>query len=264
MDNLPKETRNYVNNITKNIMEHNSIPSDNIFADLWDYKRNSNNINTWRIDIESRNIELLAKNRNQLWWIGSSIMNWIMNDYNNPDNSFVNMNWINSATTRNHQWFVKNWNELKYKWKNGEEDMELWQYCNKHWIKSFMFYFGWNEAAISQSAVDTAFEDIKEWANYLQNKWIQPVLCTCAYEKIIKHSIWHKWEKFPLADWPDWKPWFNTKIRNLWNERWWPIIDFAKNENNIPISSWDQLHPNSDWYLAMRNMIDSGMTNNNA
>ena len=230
---------------------------------LWQWNVAVNNIDTQLIN----NREILAEKRCQLWWIGSSIMNWIMNDWNSvrdPENSFINMNWINSATTRNVKWFTKKGNELRYKWKDGGEDMELWEYCNKHWIRSFMFYFGWNEAAISQNAVDTAYYDIETWANYLQNKWIQPVLCTCAYEKIIKHSIWHKWEKFPLADWPDWKPWFNTKIRNLWNERWWPVIDFAKNENNIPISSWDQLHPNSDWYLAMRNMIDSGVTKNNA
>jgi hypothetical protein len=165
-------------------------------------------------------------------------MYWMEKDWNN---SFKNMDWKISGTTTNKKRFKEEGNELFYNWK------ELWQYCKDNWIKSFMFYFGWNEASHSEQEVNKAYENIQKWWNYLQSKWIQPVLCTCIYENIKSHSVWHKWEIYPL-------PWFNQKIRNLWSEKKWPVIDFAKIDNEIEISS-DKLHPSQKWYKRMRQEI---------
>ena len=40
LSKLNGETREYVKNITKDILQHNSAPSDDIFVDLWKYMRN--------------------------------------------------------------------------------------------------------------------------------------------------------------------------------------------------------------------------------
>ena len=39
LSKLPKETRGYVENITKNILQNNSASSSDIFTDLWQYSR---------------------------------------------------------------------------------------------------------------------------------------------------------------------------------------------------------------------------------
>lgn len=236
---LNRETRNYVTNISKDILKHNWVLSEDVFVDLWKYTWDNTwnvDVNPWARRVEIWNVELLAKKRSQLWWIGSSVMNWF------SSKSFVNMHWINSATTTNKQRFEEKGDELYYNW------VELWKYCKDNWIKSFMFYFGWNESAGSEQAVNKAYQNIEQWSNYLQSKWIQPVLCTCLYEDIVNHSVWHKWEVFPLH-------WFNQNIRNLWKQKGWPVIDFAEIQDDIPISP-DKLHPTPQWYKMMREIID--------
>ena len=46
LEKLPKETKKYIENITKNLLEHNSVSTDNIFADLWKFTRNKENIDS--------------------------------------------------------------------------------------------------------------------------------------------------------------------------------------------------------------------------
>jgi hypothetical protein len=190
--------------------------------------------------------ELLANNRDELWWLGSSIMVWIQ--WKNKS-QFKNMDWIKSATTRNQDWFWKEWK----KWELDKEKIK--NYCNSKWIKSFLFYFWWNEAFSSVDAVNNAYNDIESMSKYLDSIGVQPVLCTCMWEKIEGHSVGWNWKIYPLADWSDWTPWFNNKIRNLWKEMNWPVMDFASIDNKIPKWS-DKIHPNWSGYQIMRREID--------
>jgi hypothetical protein len=75
---LPAETKKYVENITKNILQNNSDSStDILLADLWKYSRGD----WWTDNIEYNNEfliwpRLLAHNKDEIWWLGNSIMNW--------------------------------------------------------------------------------------------------------------------------------------------------------------------------------------------
>lgn len=190
--------------------------------------------------------ELLANNRDQLWWLGSSILVWIQ--WVNKS-QFKNMDWIDSATTRNQDWFWKKWK----KWELDKEKIK--NYCNSKWIKSFLFYFWWNESVSGVDAVNNAYDDIKSMWKYLNSIGVQPVLCTCMWEKIKEHSVGWNWKIYPLADWTNWKLWFNNKIRNLWKNMNWPVMDFAKIDDNIP--KWDdKIHPTWSGYEIMRKEID--------
>ena len=118
--------------------------------------------------------KLEAISPDQVWWIGSSMMQWF------AGNEFRKMNWIVSATTRSNDRFWKVWQ----KWILDEQKLKT--YCETNWIKSFMFYFWWNEAANSQTAVDNAYNDIKLMWEYLFECKLYFVL---VYEKIRRSIV---------------------------------------------------------------------------
>ena len=186
--------------------------------------------------------KLEAESPAQVWWIGSSMMQWF------AGNVFKNMNWIVSATTRSNERFWKEWE----KWVLDEGKLK--KYCDDNWIKSFMFYFWWNEAASSQTAVDNAYNDIKLMWEYLQSIWVQPVLCTCIWETKKEHSVWHLWKEYPLVE-------FNQKIRALWKEKKWPVIDYASIDIwNVRYATPDKTHPDGEYY-DMRQKILENLSN---
>ena len=112
-----------------------------------------------------------------------------------------------------------------------------------------MFYFWWNEAANSQTEVDNAYNDIKLMWEYLQSIWVQPVLCTCIWEKKKEHSIWRREQNYPLVE-------FNQKIRNLGKEKGWPVIDFAKIDvGDVWYETPYKEHPTWWRYFDMRQKI---------
>ena len=181
----------------------------------------------------------------QVGWIWSSMMQWFRGDI------FKNMNGIVSATTRSQDRFRKPWQ------RGVLDEQKLKTYCETNWIKSFVLYFWWNEAANSVAAVNNAYEDIKVMGDYLNSIWVQPVLCTCIWEKRKEHSVWHSQKAYPLADTPSWELWFNSKIRKLWLDNTWPVIDFAKIDvGNVWYPGPKSDHPSlSHWYPEMRQKI---------
>lgn len=189
--------------------------------------------------------KLEASIPDQVWGIWSSMMKWF------SWITFKNMEGITSATTRNNNRFWKEWK----KWELDEEKMK--NYCEDKELKSFMFYFWWNEAVNSQSAVDQAYDDILVMWEYLEKIWVQPVLCTCIWEFKKEHSIWKNCKEYPLA-------WFNSKIRDLWKSKNWPVIDFAKiDKGNVWYSSPEATHPSPvGWYCDMRNKILENLSSN--
>ena len=198
--------------------------------------------------------KLAATNIDELWWIWSSMMAWfawyIENrekyGYGNIIKKMLCGEWW---TTRSFNWFWKDWQ----KWVLDEEKLK--KYCEDNWIKSFMFYFWWNEAATSQMAVDNAYNDIRLMWEYLQSIWVQPVLCTCIWENKKEHSIWHREQKYPLVE-------FNQKIRSLWQEKNWPVIDYASIDIwNVQYETPDKIHPNNGEYLDMRQKILENLSN---
>lgn len=186
--------------------------------------------------------KLEAKNPDQVWWIGSSMMVW----FSGYGSTFKNMSWIKWATTRNQQRY---WQE----WQRGIlDENKLWKHCREKWIKSFVLYFGWNEAAISQNDVDNAYNDIKTIWEYLKKIGVQPVLCTCIWEKKKEHSIGHNWKAYPLIE-------FNKKIRDLWENGRWPVLDYAKIDvGDVWYDKPNEKHPRNRWYKAMwQKIIDN-------
>lgn len=229
---LPAETKKYVENITKNILQNNSDSStDILLADLWKYSRGD----WWTDNIEYNNEfliwpRLLAHNKDEIWWLGNSIMNWFQ--WGNWKSEFPNMDGAVWKNTRNHP-AVKDLsdNQIKEKFKQYKLDHPE--------IKSFMFYFGANNNNNQQT-----ISDIKKRSERLQEVWIQPVLTTC---------IWENSTKTPrLKE-------LNQKMIALWKEKNRPVLDFAKSYSKWDVAmSADWVHPTS--YSPMSDIISGQLS----
>ena len=225
LEKLPNETKKYVENITKDVLAHNSASSSDILADLSKYSWNESA--TPNGDIESqRNKELfiwpslLAQNEKQLWWLWNSIMNWIQ--WLDKKTNFPNMNWIVWKNTKNHPDMLR-----------SKEDVAAYKKANPD-VKSFMLYFWENN-----SNYDETLKDITKLAELLHAEWIQPVLCTCIWED--KHS------RIPSL---------NSGILALWQQKQYPIFNFDKAYKDWDIKIWsDGVHPTS--YAPMTDIIKS-------
>ena len=218
---LPSETKNYVESISKNVLVHNSASSnDTLLADLWQYSRN----NWWTDNVEYNKElliwpKLLAHNKDEIWWLGNSIMSWFK--WLNVKTNFPNMDgaaWKSTVTHPNRF--------------NSQNDVLAYKNAHTN-IKSFMFYFGVNTRDNNRT-----LSDIKQWSEWLEAEWIQPVLCTCIWED---KNIW-------LKD-------LNQELIHLWREKKWPVLDFAKS-----YSKWD-IAMNTDWvhpisYSQMTDIIN--------
>lgn len=190
--------------------------------------------------------KLRATSPDQVWWIGSSMM---LGFSRYGSVVFKNMEWIQWATTRSEQRYWQ-------KWQRGTslDGKKLQKYCEDKWIKSFVLYFGWNEAANSWASVNNAYNDIKLIWERLESFWVQPVLCTCIWEERREHSIWHNSQKYPLVE-------FNQRIRDLWREKNWPVIDYASIDiGNVRYSNPTATHPATPWYKAMGQKIKDNLS----
>lgn len=224
---LPKETKWYVEKISKDVLEHNSDSSNDILmADLWKYSRGDK----WADKLEYNNEfliwpRLLAHNKDEIWWLWNSIMNWFQ--WLDRKSNFPNMDGVVWKSTVTHPRIFQSENDVV-------------QYKNAHPnIKSFMFYF-WANSRDN----DRTVSDIKQWSEWMQNKWIQPVLCTC---------IWEDKKQTPqLSE-------LNQRLIALWREKNWPIIDFAKSYSKWDVAmSADWVHPSS--YSSMTNIISGQLS----
>ena len=185
----------------------------------------------WSVDspIESNDLliwpHLLAHNKNEIWWLWNSIMNWFQ--WLNAKSNFPNMDWVVWKNTLTHP--------RRFKSKN-----DVLAYKNSHSnIKSFMFYFGANNDNNQQT-----ISDITKRSEWLQEVWIQPVLTTC---------IWENSTKTP------WLRDLNQKMIALWRKRNRPVLDFAKSYSKWDISlRSDWLHPKS--YSPMTGIIDEQLS----
>lgn len=226
---MPKETQDYVKKITSNILEKNWNNIDDLDRilsyDLSIYtpskidnvieSQKSENILIWK--------ELLAKNRDEIWWIWNSIMYGIQ--WLQSNSQFKNMDWCEWKNTKTHP----------YKF-NTKEDVKSY-IANHSWIKNMMFYFWWNTSNNSQT-----LSDLKKRSKWFDEEWIQPILCTCIWVDTHISSKWEKWLKS-----------LNEDIKKLWKNNNYPILDFASIDNEV--EKWsDNIHPKS--YEKMRKEID--------
>ena len=175
--------------------------------------------------------ELLAKNRDEIWWLWNSIMYGIQ--WLKSKSQFKNMNWAEWKSTKNHP-AVKDLEDDEIKQK-------IKQYKLNHpEIKSFMFYFGGNT-----SDNDKTLADIKKWSGWLKKEWIQPVLCTCIWvDTHIEKKTGKKWLKS-----------LNKRIINLWEQKNYPVINFASIDEKVE-KWWDNIHPTWSGYQLLRDQID--------
>ena len=223
-DKLPQETKTYVENVSKDILKHNSVSSNDVLSvDLSQYLRQEKKSD---IDHNSEILiwpELAAHSKDEIWWLWNSIMTgfqWYKNKLN-----FPNMDWVEAMTTQNHP---NRFNSLL--------DVQ-WYHTEHPNIKSFMFYF-WANTRDKEKTLS----DIKQWSERLEEEWIQPVLCTCIWED--KHER--------LKD-------LNKSLIDLWKEKNRPVFDFAKLYNNGDIAMWwgEPPHPTSAWYSTMASAIEN-------
>lgn len=183
----------------------------------------------WSSWIETRSVknilvewspELLAKKNTELWWLWNSMMTGFQWYYNKT--KFPNMDWVEWKNTQNHP-------------RRFTSKQDVIDYKNKHLdVKSFMFYF-WANTRDNQQTL----WDITQWWEWMEEVWIQPVLCTCI--------------------WEDNHPWLielNQMIIKRWKDKHWPVLDFAKSYNKWQIAMWNNQHPTGVWYNAMSDMID--------
>jgi hypothetical protein len=179
----------------------------------------------WSIDspIESNELliwpKLLAKNKDEIGWLGNSIMNgfqWLT-----EKTKFPNMDWVVWKSTVTHP------NRF-----NSQNDVLAYKNTHPN-IKSFMFYF-WANTRDN----DKTLSDIKQRSEWLQAEWIQPVLCTCIWE-----------------DKQNWLKELNQNLVSLWKEKSRPVVDFAKSYNKWDIAlASDWVHPVS--YSKMTDIIN--------
>ena len=220
---LPNETKKYVENITTDILSHNSASSSDVLSvDLWQYLRSNGS---------SENIEqndglliwpkLLAHNKDEIGWLWNSIMNWFQ--WGNSKSYFPNMDGVIWKNTRNHPHRF-----------TSQDDVSSYKTTHPD-IKSFMFYF-WANNNNNQQTIS----DLTQRSERLKASWIQPVLCTNIWADVSKTA--HLQE-------------LNQKILTLWKEKNIPVLDFAKSYTqwDIVLSS-DQLHPKS--YSSMTDIVN--------
>lgn len=185
--------------------------------------------------------KLEARNRKEIWWIWSSIMYWFQ-WYGTRSYWFTNMAWKNSGKA-NNDWFTEE------NWKLREQFIvprqEFIEYCNSHNIKSFMFYFWWNES--TKQDQETALKNIEKWWDYLEKGWIQPVLCTCIWEDIEQHK--DSTGTFYVKE-------YNKAIREMQQRKWRPLIDFVKVDQPDIFRPNDWWHPWTTWYQRMWTKIE--------
>lgn len=184
-----------------------------------------NKLWNWSVDspVESKDLliwpNLLAHNKDEIWWLGNSIMNWFQ--WLDAKSNFPNMDgavWKSTVTHPNRF--------------NSQNDVLAYKNTHPN-IKSFMFYFGANTRDNNRT-----LSDIKNRSEWLQAEWIQPILCT---------SVWE--------DKQTWLKELNQKLVSLWKEKNRPVIDFAKSYNKWDIAlSSDWVHPTS--YAQMTNIIN--------
>ena len=227
MKKLPGETKDYVESITKKVMDLNSVSwSDVLTADLWRCLWNE-----WSLDAPESDNELLiwpkllAENKDEIWWLWDSIMKgfqWL-----DKKTNFPNMDWVVSKNTRNHPHRFTSKNDV-VSYKSSHPN-----------IKSFMLYFWANNNNNQQT-----LSDIKQWSEWLEAEWIQPVLCTCVWEDSTK-TPW-------LKD-------LNQQLIALWKEKSWPVVDFAKSYNKWDIAlQSDWVHPQS--YSPMVDIVNGALS----
>ena len=213
--------KNYIRNWKKVWDMYKEFAQDYLWK-IWNWtttpeRQNENNILTeW-------SPELLAKNNTELWWLWNSMMTGFQWYYNKT--KFPNMDWVEWKNTQNHpRRFTSKQDVINYKNNNSS-------------IKSFMFYFWANTKNNTQT-----LSDIKQRSEWMQEEWIQPVLCTCIWED--NHTR--------LTE-------LNEKIKQMWKEKNRPVLDFAKEYNNWQIAMWNNKHPTGDWYNSMSDMINDCM-----
>ena len=217
LSKIPEETKKYIENITKNLLTHNSSSTDDIFVDLWKFKWSKENLDHNNILIWP---ELLATNNLQLWWLWNSMMTGFQWYYEKT--KFPNMDWVEWKSTQTHP--------RKFKSKQ-----DVINYKNNHSeVKSFMFYFWGNTSNNEQT-----LKDIKQRSEWMEELWIQPVLCTCIWE-----------DNHPRLTQ------LNENLKQMWKEKNRPVMDFAKKYNNWQIAMWNNKHPTDKWYNIMSDMIN--------
>ena len=223
-----KKLDNYINDSKTDYYNARSIVNwmsskPQTYADM--AKNYFDKIWSWSVDSPTESNELLiwpkllAHNRDEIWWLWNSIMNWFQ--------------WLAAKTyfpqMDGHVWKSTLTHPNKFSSQN-----DVLAYKNTHPnIKSFMFYFWANTRDNNQT-----YSDIKQRSERLQEEWIQPVLCTCIWE-----------------DKQTWLAELNQKMVSLGKEKNWPVLDFAKSYNKWDIKlSTDWVHPSS--YTKMTEIIN--------
>lgn len=228
-DRLQKKRLDYYVNDNKQDYYNARIIINGMSSKPQEYVNNAqaylNKLWNWSIDspIERNDLliwpNLLAHNKDEIWWLGNSIMNgfqWLTSKSN-----FPNMDWVEWKSTVTHP------NRF-----NSQNDVLAYRNSHPN-IKSFMFYFGVNTRDNAQT-----ISDIKQRSEWLQAEWIQPVLCTCIWE-----------------DKKTWLKELNQKLITLWRQKNWPILDFAQSYSKWDIAlNSDWVHPTS--YSQMTNIIN--------
>lgn len=205
-------------------------------------KEGNNKVESW----ESADIliwpKLKATSKKELWGIWSSIMHWFQ-WYDLRSFWFSNMAWKKNWKADNSRFEEENW-------KLYENFIlpraELIKYCENHNIKSFMFYFGWNEK--SEAERQKALENIEKWWEYLEKWGVQPVLATCIWEDIPQHkdSVGKSYVKE-----------YNAAIKDMQQRHpTWSLIDFVKIDQPDIFRPNDWWHPWDTWYKRMWTKIE--------
>ena len=183
----------------------------------------------WSVDtpIETNDLlvwpHLLAHNKDEIWWLWNSIMNGFQ--WMDSKTYFPNMDGVVWKNTTNHPRRFQSQNDV-ISYKNSHPN-----------VKSFMFYFWENSRDSNQT-----LSDIKQWSEWFQSEWIQPVLCTC---------IW--------SDKHDWLQTLNSSLLALWRDKNYPVINFDKPYKDWEIQIWsDSFHPTS--YASMTSAINSQLS----
>lgn len=170
--------------------------------------------------------ELLAKNRDEVWWLWNSIMYGIQ--WLKSKSQFKNMDWAEWKNTKTHPDRFKSQQDVKNYVKNNP------------WVKSFMFYFWWNTSNNKQTLAD-----IEKWSGWFKQEWVQPILCTCIWvDSHVVKKTGEKWLK-PL----------NKSIIDLWKQNNYPVINFASIDEKVE-KWWDNIHPTWSGYQLLRDQID--------
>lgn len=212
--------KNYVRNWKKVWDMYKEYAQDYLWK-IWSWttpeRHNENNILTeW-------SPELLAKKNTELWWLWNSMMTgfqWYKNK-----TKFPNMDWVEWKNTKTHP-------------RRFNSKQDVINYKNNHSeVKSFMFYFWANTQNNNQT-----LSDIRQRSKWMQEVWIQPVLCTCIWED--NHTR--------LTE-------LNEKIKQMWKENNRPVLDFAKEYNNWQIAMWNNKHPTGVWYNKMSDLINESL-----